>query len=138
MTSTLEAVMTPHGVEIPEHLQADAEVPLCSGMSRQGDVLISPMRTGEIAGLQPVPREGVPVVRGEAGGNTHLLVAEGDVQYAAAPATRGGLTLGSLLVEEGASAYLIHPEHGCAGIAPGTYRISRQREQSDEIRLVAD
>lgn len=130
--------MAPHGVEIPEHLEAQAEVPLLSGIQRQGDVLIVPMRPGEIAGLKPVPPEGIAVVRGEAGGNTHLLVADGDVRFARAPVTRGGLALGSLVVEEGASAYVIHPEHGATGVAPGSYRISRQREQAEEARLVAD
>lgn len=103
MTNTLDAVMSPHGVAIPEHLEAQAEVPLRSGMQRQGDVLVSPMRPGEIAGLQPVAPEGVAVVRDEAGGNTQLLVGEGVVSFAQAPATRGGLALGSLVVEEGAS-----------------------------------
>jgi hypothetical protein len=43
-------------------------------------------------------------------------------------------------------AYLIHPEHGATGIAPGTYVIRRQRERGDGLedsawdgsRLVAD
>lgn len=134
---TLHDVMTPHSVEIPAHLEAQAEVPLLSGLQRQGDVLIIPMKPGQIAGLAPVPRGGVVVVRGEAGGNTHRLVAAGPVQFAAAPAG-GGLALGSLLIPDGAAAFLIHEEHGAAGIAPGAYRVSRQREQADEARLVAD
>lgn len=136
--STLSDIMAPHRVEIPEHLAAQAEVPLLSGLQRQGDVLITPMKPGQIAGLEPVPAEGVAVVRGEAGGNTHLLVADGAVSFAPAPTTRGGLTLGSLVVEEGASAYVIHPEHGAAGIAPGTYCVSRQREQAEIERMVSD
>lgn len=135
---TLHDVMTPHRVEIPAHLEAQAEVPLLSGIQRQGDVLIIPMKPGPIAGAAPVPQEGVAVVRGEAGGNTHRLVADGPVQFAPAPTTRGGLALGSLLIPDGAAAFLIHEEHGATGIAPGAYRVSRQREQADEARLVAD
>ena len=136
--NTLAEVMSPHGVEIPKHLEEQAEVPLISGVQRQGDVIVVPMRHGEIAGLETVRSEGVPVVRGEAGGNTHLLVADGAVSFAPAPSTRGGLALGSLAVEKDAAAYLIHPEHGATGIAPGSYRISRQREQAEIERLVAD
>lgn len=136
--NTLDEIMTPHGVLVPAHLEAQAEVPVLAGMQRQGDVLVSPMRKGSIAGLVPVPLEGIAVVRGEAGGHTHLLVADGVVTFAPAPADRRSPVLGSLVVTEGASAYLIHPEHGATGIAPGTYEVSRQREQADEVRLVTD
>lgn len=136
MTATLDTIMTPHSVEIPAHLEAQAEVPLISGKpQRQGDVMVVPMRKGNVAGLKPVPAEGIPVVRGE-GGHTHLLVAEGPVSWA--PATPAGANQGTLVVEEGGSAYLIHPEHGATGIGPGHSVIRRQREQADEIRLVAD
>lgn len=35
-------------------------------------------------------------------------------------------------------AGVAHPEHGFSGIGAGTYEVRRQREQADEIRLVAD
>jgi hypothetical protein len=35
-------------------------------------------------------------------------------------------------------AYIAHPQHAYAGIAPGTYTLRRQREQADEERFVAD
>lgn len=118
-----------------EHLE-EVEIPVLSGLQRQGDVLVVPMRAGQIAGLKPVPREGVVVVRGENGGNTHLLVADGDVQFA--PNEARGQTLGSLLVGDGAVAYLTHPEHGFNAIGTGSYTVRRQREQADEIRIIAD
>lgn len=118
-----------------DHLE-DAEVPVLSGPQRQGDVIVAPMRAGAVEGLVPVPAHGIAVVRGENGGNTHLLVAEGDVSFA--PAKTRGQRLGTLVVAKGATAYLTHPEHGFTGIAPGTYVIGRQREQADQIRLVAD
>jgi hypothetical protein len=85
-----------------------------------------------------VPSGGFPVVRGEVGGNTHLLIADGRVFFDPAPSRAGSLDLGVLTVAEGATAYLAHPEHAYAGIAPGTYTIRRQREQADEIRMVQD
>lgn len=132
--NTLSDVMAPHGVEIPAHLEAQAEVPLLAGLQRQGDVIVIPQRSGQIAGLQPIPAEGVAVVRGEAGGNTHLLVGAGRW----APNTTDPAVQGTLVVDANHGAYLIHPEHGATGIAPGHYRIGRQREQADVVRLVSD
>lgn len=133
---TLTEIMAPHSVEVPEHLIADAEVPVISGKpQRQGDVFIVPMRKGEVAKLKPVPAEGIPVVRGENGGNTHLLVADGPVLFAP---REFGADMGTLVVPDGATAYLIHPEHGANAIGGGTYIVRRQREQAEEIRLVAD
>lgn len=126
-----------HGVDIDPHLDRQATVPVTTGLQRQGDIIVIPspvVRVGATATKQ-VPQCGVPVVRGENGGNTHLLLADGPVRWDSAPAD---LTLGVLTVEEGATAYLAHPEHGYAGIGPGTYVIRRQREQADEIRMVTD
>jgi hypothetical protein len=135
--TTITEIMTPAGVEIPAHLEAQAEVPVISGKpQRQGDVIVLPMRAGKVAGLKPVPSAGIPVVRGEAGGNTHLLVAAGTVSFAADD--NDPQALGTLVVDKGASAYLIHAEHGAQGIGSGTYRIRRQREQADVTRTIAD
>lgn len=128
---TYDSLMTAHAVQIPKHLEQQAEVPVLSGMQRQGDLIIIPAR---IAAGELVGPAGVAVIRGEAGGNTHLLVADGKVHWQ--PTT--GQTLGHVVVEEGATAFLLHPEHGAQGIAPGSYAIRRQREQADEIRMVAD
>lgn len=126
-------LMTDHGVAVPEHLEADAEIPVICGLQVQGDIAIVPTRPGRDAG-RPVPPNGVPVVRGEAGGNTHLLVAAGAVSWRPS----SDVELGTVTVEDGAVGYLLHPEHGANGLAPGTYRLRRQREQADQIRTVAD
>lgn len=126
---TLEEVMAAH-CEIPAHLVADAEVPLRTGLQRQGDVIVVPTRAGKKQG-DKIPPEGVPVVRGEAGGNTHLLVGDGRWATSSDLLTMGVVTVAS-------ECYLLHPEHGAQGLAPGSYRIGRQREQADEIRRVAD
>lgn len=130
----LSDIMSTHGVEIPTHLVADAEVPVLTGLQRQGDVLVVPQRAGKVANLAPIPPAGIPVVRGEAGGNTHLLVGGG--QWA--PNTTDPAIHGTLVVAEGDAAWLIHPEHGATGIGPGSYIIRRQREQAEVERLVAD
>ena len=110
------------------------EVPVLHGLQRQGDVIVVPMRKGKVAGLKAIPAEGIAVVRGEAGGNTHLLVGAGMW----APNTTDPLIQGTLVVERDESAYLIHPEHGATGIGAGSYVIARQREQADVVRLVSD
>lgn len=136
MTITTADLITRHGIDVDAHLSREATIPVLTGPQRQGDVIVIPA-IGDVAAT-PVPAAGVPVVRGEAGGNTHLLLAEGDVRFDGAPASAADLTLGVLTVAEGACAWLAHPEHGYAGIGVGTYRIGRQREQADEIRMVQD
>lgn len=131
-----------HGVDVLDHLDRDALVPVLDGLQAQGDVMIVPaVMAGRptAAAKTPVPKHGVPVVRGENGGNTHLLLAEGEVFWDPASGRADtDLRLGTLTVTDGAIAYLAHPEHAYTGIAPGSYELRRQREQADEIRLVAD
>jgi hypothetical protein len=137
---TLEELITTHGVDVHEHLDRQVTVPVLAGLQRQGDVIIIPVDlSGGYENGTQVPAEGYPVVRGESGGNTHLLLAAGAVSFhPAALFGSSNLSLGILTVAEGATAYLAHPEHAYTGIAPGTYEIRRQREQADEIRMVQD
>ena len=121
-------------VELPDHLVVDAEIPVLSGLQVQGDLAIIPTRRSVKPGI-PVAAEGVAVVRGENGGHTHLLVGEGITW---APVDRAGQDLGVVTVPDGGAGYLLHPEHGGNAFGPGAYLIRRQREQADEIRLVAD
>lgn len=133
--TTYADVLSAHDIELPAHLVADAEIPVVSGkMQRQGDVAIIPMRAGQVDGLKPIPAEGIVVVRGESGGNTHLLVGSGRW----APNTNDRAVCGTLMVEEGEAAYLTHPEHGGQGIGEGSYIVRRQVEQAEELRIVAD
>lgn len=139
--TTLSALIDRHGVDVLDHLDRNALVPVVSGLQCQGDVAVVPsaMLGRPVAeATTAVPATGVAVVRGESGGNTHLLLAEGDVRYNEFVQTSSDLALGILTVADGATAYLAHPEHAYAGIGPGTYEIRRQREQADEIRLVMD
>lgn len=140
MTSTLADILGRHQVEVLEHLDRQVTIPIITGAPQaQGDLIVlyrPDTPTSDTRQGTRVPPAGVPVVRGENGGNTHLLVADGAVAWA--PATGAGQDLGYVTVAPGSTAYLIHPEHGGNGIGVGTYLLRRQREQADEIRLVAD
>ena len=131
-TSRLEDLIDRHGVDVHEHLDRTELVPVTSGLQFQGDVAVVP---GYRKGTGSVPPLGIPVVRGENGGNTHLLLVEGPVLFSTYD---DDLILGFLSVPAGATAYLAHPEHGYVGVGAGDYEIRRQREQADVIRRVAD
>lgn len=136
MTTTLAQLIDTHSVDVLDHLDRQVTIPVLDGMQRQGDVLVIPDPTHAPA-TTPAPTAGTPVVRGENGGNTHTIVGVGvacDIRRASV----GDLTLAVLTVPAGGVAYLAHPEHGYMGIAPGTYMLRRQREQADELRMVAD
>jgi hypothetical protein len=142
--TTFADLLTPLGVDIPEGLIADAEVPVLTGPQRQGDVGIFPrakLGKAEQAGALPVPAVGIAVVRGESttGSNSHILQADGACTWTPAQARTGSVLLGVLHVPNGATAFLTHTdEHGCNAMGPGTYRITGKREMADEIRRVAD
>lgn len=141
-TQTLASLITTHGVDVHEHLDRDELVPIHTALQFQGDVAVIPCGPAvQAAGSGysvPVPAAGVPVVRGENGGNTHLLLGDATVTWD--PSTGGptALDLGVLTVPQAATAWLAHPEHGYLGVGPGRYVVRRQREQADEIRLIAD
>ena len=135
---TLAEVTAATGFEVLEHLEAEADVPVLDGLQAQGDLFVVP-REGSVAhkGLMTeVPAAGIAVIEGVGGGHEHRL-------FASAPGTARwmafavpGQDIGVL--ECTAPAYLLHPEHGATGIAPGRYVMRRQREHADEERLVAD
>lgn len=123
-----------------DHLDRDAALPIVTTAACQGDVSI--LRVTTSPATTALPQAGFPVVRGEAGGNTHSLHAARGHGVCFDPSTGSeasqGLTLGTLTVPGGEQAFLLHPEHGGMAIAPGTYRIGRQREFQGEWQMVAD
>ncbi len=138
---TLDELSTRHGVTVDDHHDLTGLVPVTAGLSRQGDVIVIPaaMTRSTTPSTTPLPKAGFPVVRGESGGNTHMLLADGPVFFTPAAFTDAtSLDLGVLTVPEGSTAFLAHPEHAFQGMAPGTYVVRRQREQADELRMVAD
>ena len=135
-TSTIDSMTTRTGVTVLDHIDPSADVPVVSVAAAQGDVSI--LRVTTRPATTPLPAR-VDVVRGEAGGNTHSLHPSGDCFWDAATARSvADLTLGTLTVPEGSTAVLAHPEHGFIELAPGTYRIGRQREYAGEWAYVAD
>lgn len=129
---TLAKIETTYGLTHDDHLDREAEIPTVTGVAAQGDVLVRKVNTSPAT--TKVPQAGVPVVKGENGGNTHLLVGDAFFDYHDSDT----LVIGVVTVKDGATALLSHPEHGGLMIAPGTYEIRRQREQADEIRMVQD
>lgn len=138
MSMTYATALDKVGVTVPDHLLADAEVPILTGPQAQGDLLIVPIGTTD-AEMKPVPDEGVQVVFGEATGNSHFLHRGFDspgVEYAR---VTDGQCIAVVSVPEGQSAQLIHTdEHGANGLGPGLYGIHEKREMADEIRRVTD
>lgn len=124
-----------YGVIHLDHLDKQADIPTISGTAAQGDVLIR--RNDRLrAASTPIPDGGFPVVRGENGRNTHAVYGVGCYDTDTRRGTE--LLLGVLTVPAGEQVLLSHPEHGGFLIEPGTYEMRRQREQADEIRVVAD
>jgi hypothetical protein len=142
---TIETAENTFGVQVDEHHDRGLEIPVLRGLQFQGDVAVLPIdierRTAIETAENLVPQKGAAVVRGEAGGNTHLLLGAPTAYWE--PSARAGidpsdLDLGTLTVPDGSAAYLAHPEHAFAGIAPGSYLLRRQREQADVERFVQD
>lgn len=137
-TMTFEQALAKVGMKVPEHLIADAEVPVLTGPQAQGDLMIVPVAKIPVA-VETVPAEGVQVVFGEATGNSHYLHQGFDSPGVAFARVNEGLLIGYLFVPESQSAQLIHTdEHGSNGVGPGSYAIHGKREQADEIRRVMD
>lgn len=146
---TLAQLIDTHGFEILDHLDREAEIPVIDGLQAQGDLFIVPIGESpqgthahgssltEAYDIRPVPPEGIAVIEAVGGGHEHRLFAGVPGTATFGPAnTTVGQDIGVL--ECTAPAFVAHPEHAYAGIAPGTYVLRRQREQADEERLVAD
>jgi len=132
------------GLDVLDHLDRQVTVPVIDGLQAQGDLLVLPLALlGSVPGRRDwwaLPATGRELVRGEAGNNPHTLVAD--------PGTcrlttwwRDPERLAVAAFENTAPVYLIHPEHGGTGIAPGAWAVRRQREMGAGFRkpvLIAD
>jgi hypothetical protein len=136
-TATLGQLIDKHGFDVFDHLDRDLEIPVHAGLQAQGDLFIIPAdpNRGSRQGTA-VPPDGIAVIDALNGGHEHRLFAgqPGTAFFTPAGASRQDIGL----LECTEPAYIAHPEHAYTGIAPGTYRLRRQREQADEERLVAD
>lgn len=136
---TLAEITTRTGFAVLEHLEAEAHVPVLGGLQAQGDLLIVPLADGSpVTHLTatPVSADGIAVIKPVGTGHEHRLFAGAPGTATFGFASTGSQDIGVLECTE--PAFLLHPEHGATGIAPGTYVLRRQREQAEEERLVAD
>ena len=147
-TLTLADLTARTGLDVLGHLEHEVTIPVTGGIQAQGDLLVIPIALlaaetrywawrnvsiADSARWQQVPRAGIEVLRGGTGGNPHTLVADpGACRWTTGVHDPEQLALGALSTT--GVAYLIHPEHGGSGIAPGTYVIRRQRERSGATR----
>ena len=139
MIATIAQLVDNHGFDVLEHLDREAEIPVLAGLQLQGDLAVIPSAApGPAArgGRQTVPAGGVAVIEAVGAGHEHRLFAGSPGTAFWTPARSAGQDIGVL--ECTAPAFVAHPEHGYAGLAPGAYLLRRQREQADEERLVAD
>lgn len=131
--------------QVIEQLAADADIPVHTGVPQaQGDVMVIPV-PGAKPATDPIPAPGVRLVEGR-GGHVHLLMGRALWR----PAAGDGQMLGVVTVPDGETAYVAHgdgtpvsaldrdAEHALLAVGPGTYRVVRQREQADVVRMVAD
>lgn len=117
-------------VDVLDHLERESTIPVVDGLQAQGDLIVIPfsMVPGETNAGSWVPTEGVHLVEGGDGRHPHVLVAD--------PGTcRWSPGDGNPVIENTAPVYLLHPEHGGTGIAPGRWVVRRQR---DLTGVVAD
>lgn len=126
------------GIDALEHLERQVTVPVVDGLQAQGDLIVIPFAmvdTVTVAGQRwrQLPPEGVELVRGVAGNNPHTLVADaGTCRWTTA--LRDPLGLAIAVFENTAPAYLVHPEHGGSGVAPGRWLVRRQQERDTSTR----
>ncbi|NKE62529.1 hypothetical protein FXN61_39685 [Lentzea sp. PSKA42] len=118
-------------VDTLDHLERETTVPVVDGLQAQGDLIVIPfsMFAGppEQNASRWVPAEGIHLVQGADGRNPHVLVADpGTCTWSPA----GDPELGLGIVENTAPVYLLHPEHGGTGIAPGRWVVRQQRERT--------
>src|SRR5690348_10992945 len=105
-------------------------------MYRQGDVLIVPVRAGEVPQCTPAPRDPrgrMVLARGEATGHAHVVGGPG-LRLLADPDDPE-----RMFVEVPSHGRVTHEEHGPISLPAGHYRVVRQREYvPGSFRPVAD
>jgi hypothetical protein len=135
-TATIGQLVAAHGFDVLDHLDRDVTVPVLDGLQVQGDLIIVPVEGFRNVSGKTVPAAGIAVIAPVGSGHEHRLFAGEPGTAVFVPDMSNGQAIGVL--ECTAPAYIAHPEHAYAGIAPGRYELRRQREQADEERLIAD
>jgi hypothetical protein len=116
------------GLDVLAHLDRQVDVPVIDGLQAQGDLIVVPAEMAGAAhgdgGWHALPAEGAELVRGGDGTNPHTLV--GSCELTTWVDDPEGLAVAA--IDNAAPVYLVHPEHGATGIAPGRWLVRRQRE----------
>ncbi|MFL6141301.1 MAG: hypothetical protein ACJ72N_05430 [Labedaea sp.] len=105
------------------------------GLQPQGDLIVIPLTmigtvtTSPWGRWRTVAPTGVELVRGAAGNNPHTLIAGARDTCRWTTDWRDPTLLGIAVFSNSAPAYLLHPEHGASGVAPGTWLVRRQQER---------
>ena len=116
------------GLDVLAHLDRQVDVPVIDGLQAQGDLIVIPSAMAgtvhSLGGWHALPAEGAELVRGGDGTNPHTLV--GSCELTTWLVDPEGLAVAA--IDNAAPVYLVHPEHGATGIAPGRWIVRRQRE----------
>lgn len=135
-TVTYAEVADRTGTTIPDHLLAQAEVPVARNGWRQGDVMVR--REAITPKGKPITLDGAghKVVAGEADRNSHVLNGDGHFYPGA---YKDEFDYGVLVVPAGGLAVLTHTdEHGSIAFPEGTWRVWAQVSHEQELRKAAD
>jgi hypothetical protein len=135
------------GLRVPARSAADSPVHRQEDRMksfRQGDVFVQQVRKREPKG-QPILDQGrVILAYGEVTGHAHEIIAADTaidlgVDVAVPPAQLFEEPDGTRYLFVERACTLVHQEHGAIALAPGCYKVVRQREYTpEEIRTVAD
>jgi len=105
---------------------------------RQGDVLVQRIADRPRVGKDAREHGRVVLAHGEVTGHAHEVVAATKTTTAP-PAQFFEEPDGTRVLFVDQPCVLVHQEHGPIALAPGCYRVTRQREYApDAIRTVAD
>ncbi len=137
---TLNTLTTRTGHTFDDHLDRTLTIPVLGGIQAQGDLIVIPADL--LPGVpQPVekwewvPAEGSVLLDGV---HPHMLFAEpGTCRFRGFPVSL--IFVDWTVFEATAPVYLMHPEHGATGLAPGRYTARRQREwRANAFQAVCD
>jgi hypothetical protein len=127
----LAELLNRNDLDVLDHLERQVAIPVLDGPQAQGDLIVLPHAMVRPVTTQdpwtnwwPVPHGGVELVRGVAGPGVCEWTSN----------IHDPLGLGIALFTNTAPVYLIHPEHGGSGVAPGTWLVRRQQEAGFQRR----
>src|SRR4051812_31097120 len=108
--------------------QREGDVMSIRGIVRQGDVLLVPIEA-EPRRVGPARRDdgALVVAAGEVTGHAHVVSGDADLLDVYTGAAGLYVKRGLLVRVGGAGARLVHEEHDAVPLAPGLYRVHRQR-----------